>query len=131
LRARGRYVNVTVRVSAEFLGEPGKEVRMISITCGGCGATFYVGQETAGQEARCGGCGLMVKVPTAEAGAGATKRTVEGAWEYLMLADRGRLGRVDQEKLNELGMQGWELATIFREGIEAHVVYYFKRQRKK
>jgi len=101
---------------------------MLSVSCSLCGATFYVPQEAAGQEAKCGTCGRMVLVPRMEgAGEGGVGEAVEGAWEYLMVADRGRLGRVDQVKLNELGRQGWELVTVYREDVESHTVFYFKR----
>jgi hypothetical protein len=55
---------------------------------------------------------------------------VDGAWEYLVVADRGRLAHVDQNRLNEYGAQGWEMLTVFRESPEAHTTYYFKRPRK-
>jgi hypothetical protein len=100
---------------------------MLSVTCGGCGATFYVSQELAGQEAKCGACGRGVPVPAMEEGAGGAIKAVEGAWEYLAVADRGRLGHVDQAKLNEIGTQGWELVTVFRESPETHTMYFFKR----
>ncbi len=101
---------------------------MLSVICTMCGATFYVPQEAAGQEAKCGTCGRMVAVPKVEAG-GQHEVLAEGAWEYLIVADRGRLGRVDQVKLNELGGQGWELVSVFRESAEAHTMFYFKRPR--
>ena len=37
---------------------------------------------------------------------------------------------LDQDKLNKLGAQGWELVTIHHEGAEAHATHYFKRPRK-
>lgn len=99
---------------------------MLSVSCSGCGTSFFVADESAGHEVRCGTCGKMLVVPVPTR-TGMPIEPVEGAWEYEMVADRGRLGRVDQVKLNELGAQGWELVTVFRENQEAHMIYYFKR----
>ena len=100
---------------------------MLSVTCDKCGAAFFVPQDQAGQEVKCGTCGRMVKAPDVDNSSSGGAAPVEGAWEYMLVADRGRLGKVDQAKLNELGMQGWELVTVYSESAEAHTTYYFKR----
>ena len=50
-------------------------------------------------------------------------------WEYRMLTDRGRMGRVAASELNELGEEGWELVAVLRDpaATEPQVNYYFKR----
>jgi len=50
-------------------------------------------------------------------------------WEYRILTDRGRMGRVGEEDLNEVGDEGWELVAILRgpAGEAERVDYYFKR----
>ena len=103
---------------------------MISVSCPGCGASFFVPEDAAGQEVACGTCKRSFVVQGTATGANA--EAVEGAWEYLVLADRGRLGRVDQAKLNEAGLQGWELVAVHREeGEPPHTAYYLKRLRGK
>jgi len=80
---------------------------MLSVSCGACGVSFFVPDESAGHEVKCGTCGRAVQVPKEEdKGSKGAGETVDGAWEYLMVLDRGRLGHMDQAKLNELGMQG-------------------------
>jgi len=50
-------------------------------------------------------------------------------WEYKVLVDRGRMGTVTEENLNEAGVDGWELIELFtderRSPPEIH--YFFKR----
>ena len=107
---------------------------MLEANCKACGASFYVPQESAGEETRCGTCGKPVLVPVPETESPVSKaivqEKVEGGWEYLILADRGRMTHMDQTRLNELGMQGWELITVYRDHPEANTTYYFKRPRQ-
>jgi len=103
---------------------------MLSVTCKACGASFYVPQEQAGHEVKCGACGRTVLAPEiqVELEEPPVELTMpEGAWEYLVVADRGRMGRVDQEKLNALGAERWELVSVYREHPDSHTVFYFKR----
>ena len=104
---------------------------MLSVTCKECGASFYVPQEAAGKETKCGSCGKMVPVPQPEQTVTEVPaEAVEGAWEYLVVHDRGRMGHVDQAKLNEFGAQGWELVSVYRDNPSGHPSYYFKRPRR-
>ena len=50
-------------------------------------------------------------------------------WEYRILTDRGRMGRVTASQLDEAGEQGWELVAVLRDpaATEPQVNYYFKR----
>ena len=50
-------------------------------------------------------------------------------WEYRILTDRGRMGRVTASQLDEVGEQGWELVAVLRDpaATEPQVNYYFKR----
>jgi len=45
-----------------------------------------------------------------------------------VLLDMGRMGHVDEKKLNSMGRQGWELVSVFRESPESHTAFYFKRR---
>ena len=50
-------------------------------------------------------------------------------WEYRVLTDRGRMGRVTASDLDESGDEGWELVAVLRDpfSTEPQVSYYFKR----
>lgn len=50
-------------------------------------------------------------------------------WEYMLLADRGRMHHVDLDQLNKLGEEGWELVTIVEERRTQtpEIHFYFKR----
>ena len=50
-------------------------------------------------------------------------------WEYLLLADRGRMHKVSLDELNEVGRQGWELINIVHEERTQtpEIHFYFKR----
>lgn len=49
-------------------------------------------------------------------------------WEYNMVADRGRMHRVNIEELDELGSQGWELFALQPDLLaSAQMNFYFKR----
>ena len=50
-------------------------------------------------------------------------------WEYRILTDRGRMGRVTAGELDEVGEQSWELVAVLRDPVatEPQVNYYFKR----
>jgi predicted Zn finger-like uncharacterized protein len=99
---------------------------MLSVGCPQCGASFYVPEDAAGQEVACGTCKRSFVVPAVVKDANIV--VAEGAWEYTILADRGRLGRVDQGKLNEMGAQAWELVAVHKEEAEvSHTLFYFKR----
>ena len=101
---------------------------MLTVNCQACGANFLVPEASAGQEVKCGSCGSAIHIQTLEELAAARQAAIaENAWEYFLLSDRGRMGHVDQAKLNELGQQGWELLSVYREHPDGHTNYYFKR----
>ncbi|HUW57017.1 MAG TPA: hypothetical protein VMZ92_10300 [Planctomycetota bacterium] len=99
---------------------------MVTVECKTCGETFLVSDEIIGEQATCPACGKPVTVtaPVEEVEEGPI---AEGAWEYHILSDLGRMGHVDEKKLNRLGRQGWELVSVYRESAESHTCYYFKR----
>ena len=51
-------------------------------------------------------------------------------WEYMMVADRGRMSHIDMDQLNTLGRDGWELITIIEEKRTQtpELQFYFKRR---
>ncbi|KPJ56474.1 MAG: hypothetical protein AMS16_02330 [Planctomycetes bacterium DG_58] len=102
---------------------------MITVECKACGETFLVSDEIIGEQATCPACGkpVMVERPPEEE---EEVPAVEGAWEYYTLSDLGRMGHVDEKRLNRLGRQGWELVNVYRESPESHTCYYFKRRLK-
>lgn len=102
---------------------------MITAVCKACGESFLVSDDVIGQQATCPACAKPVTVlaPVEEVDDGPI---AEGAWEYHILTDLGRMGHVDEKKLNRLGRQGWELVAVYREAPEAHTCYYFKRPLK-
>jgi hypothetical protein len=53
-------------------------------------------------------------------------------WEYRIMTDRGRMGRVGAAELSEAGSEGWELVAVMRDpGTgEPQVNYYFKRPKQ-
>ncbi len=102
---------------------------MISVECKACGETFLVSDDIIGEQATCPACGkpVMVETPPEEE---EEAPAAEGAWEYYILSDLGRMGHVDEKKLNRLGRQAWELVSVYRESPESHTCYYFKRRLK-
>ncbi|MFH0963615.1 MAG: DUF4177 domain-containing protein [Planctomycetota bacterium] len=54
-----------------------------------------------------------------------------GRWEYMLVADRGRMHHVDLDEINRLGEEGWELVAIIHESRTQtpEVHFYFKRPR--
>jgi hypothetical protein len=50
-------------------------------------------------------------------------------WEYRILSDRGRMGRVTAEDLTQVGEEGWELVMVMRDPttVEPQINFYFKR----
>jgi hypothetical protein len=102
--------------------------RMIPVKCKECGESWFVGDDDLGKETHCPGChrGIIAKRPE-EHRTEARKTGV--LWEYYMLVDLGRMGAVDEKKLNDLGLQGWELVDVFKASHEEHTTYYFKRQK--
>ena len=50
-------------------------------------------------------------------------------WEYRILTDRGRMGRVTASELDVAGGEGWELVAVLQDpsSVEPQVNYYFKR----
>lgn len=52
-------------------------------------------------------------------------------WEYRILSDRGRMGRVTADDLTQAGDEGWELVMVMRDPttVEPQVNFYFKRPR--
>jgi hypothetical protein len=52
-------------------------------------------------------------------------------WEYRILSDRGRMGRVTAADLTQVGEEGWELVTVMRDPttVEPQVNFYFKRRK--
>ena len=53
-------------------------------------------------------------------------------WEYRILTDRGRMGRVTADDLNRVGEEGWELVAVLRDpaSTEPQINYYFKRPKQ-
>lgn len=100
---------------------------MLTVNCKKCGESFLVSDEMIKQQATCPACGKPVTVepPEEEQEEGPV---AEVAWEYFILSDLGRMGHVDEKKLNRLGRQGWELVGVYRESPESHTCYYFKRR---
>jgi len=99
---------------------------MINVNCVSCGEAFLVSDETIGQQATCPACGKasVVQAPQEEA----EGPRAELSWEYVIMSDFGRMGHVDEKRLNRMGRQGWELVSVFRESPESHTCFYFKRQ---
>lgn len=60
---------------------------------------------------------------------GSTSSSSSAKWEYRVLTDRGRMGRVTASDLDESGAEGWELVAVMRDpfSTEPQVSYYFKR----
>lgn len=52
---------------------------------------------------------------------------VEAVWEYKHVARALTEEPLDEEELNALGAEGWELVGALTDGRSAH--FYFKRQR--
>ena len=102
---------------------------MLRAICEACSESFLVSDDTAGQMATCPACGtgFTVKQPADDEEAGPM---AEEPWEYSVLLDMGRMGHVDEKKLNKMGRQGWELVSVFRESPESHTAFYFKRRVK-
>ena len=52
-------------------------------------------------------------------------------WEYRMVVDRGRMHRVTNQELNDVGLRGWEMIFILKAGTDANpeTIYMFKRCR--
>ena len=86
-----------------------------------------VSDETIGQQVTCPACGSAFEVET-RAEEEALGPLAEGAWEYCILMDLGKMGHVDDKKLNRLGRDGWELVSVFKESLEGHTCFYFKRR---
>ena len=99
---------------------------MLTVDCDSCGESFLVSDDAMGQQVTCPACAKPVTV-TAPAEEEELGPVAEGAWEYYILSDLGRMGHVDEKKLNLMGRQGWELVSVFRESPEAHTCFYFKR----
>jgi hypothetical protein len=54
-------------------------------------------------------------------------------WEYLIYNEKNHVsdfyGVMDQNRLNKLGEEGWELVTImWHENAQRHKIYTFKRE---
>lgn len=100
---------------------------MITVKCEKCGESWFVGDEEVGKETHCPGChgGIIVGAPEEEH---EEAKAVGVTWEYNMLVDLGRMGAVDEKKLNALGQQGWELVSVFKPSHEEHTTYFFKRR---
>jgi len=100
---------------------------MLTVSCESCGESFLVSDDTMGTQVTCPACGSPVTV-AAVAEEEDLGPQAEVAWEYNVLIDLGRMGHVDERKLNALGHQGWELVSVFRESAESHTCFYFKRR---
>ena len=100
---------------------------MLTVNCENCGESFLVSDDTVGQEMTCPACAKTIVVEAAAEEEELGPRA-EVAWEYSILSDLGRMGHVDEKKLNRLGHEGWELVNVFRESAEAHTCFYFKRR---
>ena len=102
---------------------------MLKAQCEACGESFLVSDDTVGRMATCPACGVgfTVKPEAEEEEEGPLS---EEPWEYSALLDMGRMGHVDEKKLNSMGRQGWELVSVFRESPESHTAFYFKRRLK-
>jgi len=52
-------------------------------------------------------------------------------WEYRILSDRGRMGRVTADDLTQVGEEGWELVMVMRDPttVEPQINFYFKRRK--
>lgn len=99
---------------------------MLAITCKACGESFLVSDELVGEKTTCPACSkpVLVEAPADEVAGGPI---AEGAWEYMILRDHGRMGHVDEKQLNRVGREGWELVAIFKESPESNTAFYFKR----
>ena len=99
---------------------------MITVHCTACSDSFLVSEDAVGQQATCPACGvsIVVAAPVEEGLEPAT----DDAWEYYMLVDLGKMGRVDEKKLNRMGRQGWELVSVHKDSPESHTCFYFKRR---
>ena len=102
---------------------------MLTVKCGASGEEFLVSDEVVGTQITCPACAkpVTVEAPVDDYEEGPI---AEGAWEYMTLTDLGRMGHVDDKKLNRLGRAGWELVAVFRESPESHTTFYFKRPLK-
>jgi hypothetical protein len=100
---------------------------MLNVICATCADSFLVSDDMIGQQAMCPACGkpTMVQAPQEEKEEGTQ---AEVAWEYSIVSDFGRMGQVDEKRLNRMGRQGWELVSVFRESLDTHTCFYFKRR---
>jgi hypothetical protein len=49
-------------------------------------------------------------------------------WEYKIETEDSLIGKmIEQEDLNRLGLEGWELVSVSPETEEFNAVFYFKR----
>jgi hypothetical protein len=103
---------------------------MLTVACKSCSEQFMVSDDVIGTQVTCPACArpVLVERPMDDEDLGPI---ADGAWEYTMLVDHGRMGHVDENKLNRLGRQGWELVAVFKESVDANTNYYFKRPLKK
>ena len=101
---------------------------MITANCKSCHESFLVSDETMGQNITCPACGMSFTVETEVEEVIGPRAEV--AWEYTVLMDLGKMGHVDDKKLNKLGRAGWELVSVFKESLEGHTCFYFKRPLK-
>ncbi len=99
---------------------------MLTIQCNSCGEQFMVGDEVVGEQVMCPACAKPVRVE-APASEEETGPIAEGAWEYLVLRDHGRMGHIQEKQLNHAGRDGWELVSVFKENPESNTAFYFKR----
>ena len=93
-----------------------------------CRRQYNLRDELAGKKGKCPACGKasVVRAPQEEA----EGPRAELSWEYVILSDFGRMGHVDEKRLNRMGREGWELVSVFRESEEARSCFYFKRRLK-
>ena len=100
---------------------------MLNVNCQSCGDSFLVSDETIGQQVTCPACGkpTVVQAPQEEKEEGPR---AEVSWEYTIVSDFGRMGQVDDKRLNRMGRQGWELVSVFKESQDSHTCFYFKRR---
>lgn len=99
---------------------------MLTIQCPACSEQFMVSDDLVGEQATCPACAkpMVVAAPAQEEALGPI---AEGAWEYMILRDHGRMGHIDEKHLNRAGRAGWELVSVFKETPESNTVFYFKR----
>jgi hypothetical protein len=100
----------------------------LTVTCGTCSERFMVSDEVVGTKVVCPSCSKPVHVaaPTEDI----LGPMAEEAWEYMILADHGRMGHIEEKQLNRAGREGWELAGIFRDSVESNTRFFFKRRLK-